>query len=491
MHLTLINPPFTFLPKEEVTFSQCLGILYLASYARQKGHQVTIIDAFHEGKTRCEVSPEGLRSVGLTNHEIISRIPTHTGLIGVSVPFSHLAPLCHKLVEEIKTAFSSIPMVLGGVYPSTQPRLAMSSQTDFVVIGEGELPLVELMDFLNKGGIGSLPQGVIDSRCPESLQNLAAKRLTDLDSIPPPARDLLPFEEYTHRSQRSLKGGCTASIITSRGCPFDCEFCSIHQVCGYQWRPHSPGRVLAEIDLLMKNYQVDTLEIEDDNFTLNRDRAAEILEGIIKRNQGGRKISWWVPNGLRIDTLDEHLLEIITRSNCLHIMIALENGDEEMLRIMNKKLNLTKVLEVIKLIGKYKISCGVFIIYGYPGETRKKFENALSFYLKMKQLAPKIQFNPMIAQPYPGTKLLERVIVEGYLPPDIFSSLESLRRFSTTETIWLETPDFDKYEVQRRGDLLNRLLNPRAYYNRQLRNYLPDLWVDCLQQMYRRFKRFF
>jgi radical SAM superfamily enzyme YgiQ (UPF0313 family) len=489
MHFTLINPPFEFCCESDLIFSQCLGILSIASYVQEHGHKVTVIDALHEGRNIQEITPEGLLRIGLKNHEIVDRIPSYTDLIGVSGPFSHLALTCHKLIDKIKGSLNYVPVVFGGVYPSTQPRLAVQSQADYLVIGEGELPIAELLDYLRNGKTGPLPKGVAATSHLETLESVSPNRVENLDTIPPPDRAFLPFKEYIIRSQRNALAGRTATIITSRGCPFDCEFCSVHPVCGYSWRPRSAALVLAEIDMLVDKYQVNNIEIEDDNFTLNKSRALDILQGIIERNRRGKRISWIAPNGIRIDTLDDELMQAIAQSNCMRMNIALEHGDKDVLRSMNKKLDLDRALDVARLVNKYKIPCSVFIIYGYPGETRLRFENAVAFYSRMKAIAPKIDFICLIAQPYPGTKLYERMVSEGFLPADMFSTVEKIPRFSTIDAIWIETPDFNKKEVKRRGELLNKELANSAYYRAKLKNMLPQSAIVYARKLYHLWKR--
>ncbi len=487
MHVTLINPPFTFNRGNTIIFSQCLGILYIAAHLQKKGHNVTIIDALFEGKANISLLQNDVFKVGLSNRDIVSRIPRYTDLIGLSIPFSHLAFLSHSLICDIKHDFSEIPIVIGGVYPSTQPALAIQSEADYVVLGEGEIVICELIDHLINSDSNTIPIGVISKRISQPVDKKVSTYVQELDSLPLPARNLLPFKQYASKSQRNVVGKwLTASILTSRGCPFDCEFCSVHPVCGYRWRQRSPKSVLEEINELVENYGINHFEIEDDNFTFKRDRAIEILEGIIEVNnkKNHQKISWSAPNGLRINTLDKKLLNTIARSNCLSISLALEHGDEGVLKRMNKKLDLPKVVEVVELLNKFKISSTIFILYGYPGETQKRFENAVSFYTKLKRIAPEINFAFFAAQPYPGTKLFERCVREGYLKADIFSSIHTIPRFSTDKAYLIKTPDFDKKELKKRRQILMKTLMPKAYLIEKMKNILPERVVPPVRYIF-------
>lgn len=491
MHITLINPPFTFTRGNVVTFSQCLGILYIAAYLQKRGHCVTIIDALFQGQDNIVPLNDTLFKVGLEDNDIISKIPEDTGLIGISVPFSHLAFLSHALIHKIKQAFPTTPVIMGGVYPSTQPELAIQFDADYLVLGEGERAVCELIDYIASPCNRPFPAGILCRNNHPAL-NVKPTYVQDIDNLPFPARNLISFKQYAAQSQRNIKGRWfTASILTSRGCPFDCEFCSVHPVCGYKWRPRSPKSVLSEIDELINTYGINNFEIEDDNFTFKKERAIEILEGIIERNDRKQhtKISWGAFNGLRIDTLDEELMGIIARSNCLNMSLALEHGDEEVLKSMRKKLDLAKVVEVVKLLHKFRISSTIFVLYGYPGETLKRFENAIKFYTRLKKLAPLVTFAFFVVQPYPGTELFVRCVKEGCLKPDTFQDIHKIPRFSTESAYLIRTPDFDEKELKRRRQILMKTLTPGAYWIERVRNVLPKGLVPSARSLYHTLKR--
>ncbi len=482
MKILLLNLPFIFEKKSDAVLSHCLGIFQIASFLRANSCSVSIIDALQEGFKKVEKRRDRYYRIGLSDEEIITRISPDTDLIGISIPFSHLSKLAHDLIEKIKSRYPGIPVVIGGVYPSSQPELAIKSKADFVVLGEGEEPLLDIVNYLSKK-IDKLPNCIL--RNETDLKNTESYFAKDINQFPLPARDLVDFNKYLDRSPRNVRGWKSASIITSKGCPFDCEFCAVHPVCGYKWRPFSAQKVIDEINYLVDNYGVNNIEIEDDNFTINQRRVEEILNGIIKINRDKQYLSWQALNGLRIDTLNEDLIKLFKESNCRHLNIALEHGDEEMLSIIEKKLNLKKVLIVVELLKKYEIPSHVFTIYGYPGETKERFQNALNFYSKIKEIAPNVIFKFFIAQPYPNTRLFNRCVEEGYLPADLYSDVSKISKFSTANKIWITTPDFNSMEVLRRRKILRQTLFTRKEYLMQVvREKMPDTIVDKLYSLY-------
>ena len=153
-----------------------------------------------------------------------------------------------------------------------------------------------------------------------------------------------------------------AQVITSRGCPYNCVFCSIHTIWGRQWRYRRPENVVEEIETIVSKYKIKEIDFEDDNLTLNRKRAEKIFDLLTERDLG---IEWHTPNGVRADTLDEPLLRKMKRSGCSTIWIGVESGDQDVLdNIIRKNLKLDTVEHVVKLPHKVGIQVGCFLLLG-------------------------------------------------------------------------------------------------------------------------------
>ena len=468
MKITLINPPFVFSSKDHVVISHCIGLRILSSTLKaNSSNEVIFIDSLMEGYSNVQPFRSGYK-IGLDTDKIIEKIPIDSDLIGISVPFSQLAPIAHDIVDHIKAYVPKSTVVMGGIYPSTQPQLSLTSKTDYIVIGEGEVALSQLAD-------GKDAKNIIGVYCRESLVDNTYRKaleIEDLDQLPFPDYSIPSMERYFTRSQRA-RIGRVAALVTSRGCPYSCEFCSIHPVFGHNYRYRSPENVLQEIEFLVKKYGIRFLEIEDDNFTLRKDRVVKILEGIIYLNEKGAKLAWATPNGIRIDTLDEDVIKLIKRANGQNITVAIEHGDQEMLKIMNKHLDLDKAWEVLKLLVKYEIpNISVFFMIGYPGETIERFNNAYKYLINVRNLGGNINIFINNTQPYPNTKLFKRCVEAGYIGPDSDNYLKRDDILDTRDTISIVTADFDAKEVLRRKASLEQI-----FYK------APPLWKKVSKQL--------
>ncbi|MBU1087004.1 MAG: B12-binding domain-containing radical SAM protein, partial [Candidatus Omnitrophica bacterium] len=275
-------------------------------------------------------------------------------------------------------------------------------------------------------------------------------------------------------------------MITSRGCPFDCVFCSIHAITGYKWRMRSADNVIKEIKALLKDYAIEHIEFEDDNLTLNKSRMQDIVKGIIEINQQGKLISWSAPNGVMVDTLDQELLEQIKISNCLFLNLAVESGDPDMLKKMNKKLNQGKVLEIARICKTLKIKTNAFFMIGYPGETEQSFRKTLDFVKKLKQAGVN-EFYATVTRAYPGTKLFKqcqesRFITQAADPENMF-----LGNLVHKENA-LETADFKTSDLLQRLKRFERITVPvyLRYYHQYyhiIKKIIPDGFIQSLKKL--------
>lgn len=468
-NIVLIAPPWYFdenrlrthsycsrkAPKKPKIFPRChnLGLAYIAAYLEQEGHSVRIVDALSLGQTTTtEVSLKYQRvyRVGLSYDEIASLVPADTDIIGISSLFTNQATIVSELSSVIKKKYPRIPLVLGGIFPSTLPGKALTEKVDYLIRGEGELPLLQLASGVHPRDI----KGLIFRENSKTINNGMASAIANLDEIPFPARHLLPMEKYFNSMKlRSI------DILTSRGCPFDCYFCSVHSVHGHKWRARSPENVIAEIEHVVRKYRIEHIEFADDNLTLDPKRAERIFDLMIEKKLC---IPWSANNGVRIDTLNRNLLLKMRQSGCQLLALPVESGDPTTLKKMNKKLDLDKVRQVVRICRELGIFTKGYLMVGYPGETEERFRKSIDF---AKQLLHEgmDHFAVFVAKPYPSTKLYQQCVNNGLL---VTEDIEDI--FMYGEYTIIQTKDFTTEDVQWRHQYAVRQLNPSAYYRQKL-----------------------
>jgi magnesium-protoporphyrin IX monomethyl ester (oxidative) cyclase len=236
------------------------------------------------------------------------------------------------------------------------------------------------------------------------------------------------------------------SIFTSRGCPKNCIFCGSHNTFGRRFRARSKQNVLDEVDWLIRNYQVEELQFQDDNLTLDRKRVEEILGGIKERN-----IPWTIPNGLDTNTLDRDLLEKIKQSGGRDICIAVESGNQRVLEMIHKHINLEKIKRLIKDMRDLGIYSKAFFMLGFPGETKKEMYDTVNYAFILR--ADWTMFS--IVNPLPGTEMHK--IAKDYIVGDMDNI-----GYSNAN---LKTEEFTPEEVENLVDKANININFIYNYN--------------------------
>ncbi len=452
MKIMLILPPLIVQEKEQYGVTPPLGIAYLAAMLEKHGYEVSVLDCIVEGYDNSRSRNENVH-LGLNWDEIEEKLRNYApDIVGISCLFSVMFPEALKVAEIAKGISNDIEVVMGGAHPSSVPYDVLSNKNiDFVVIGEGEMTLLELVRYIEQG---SNELSHIDGLCYRKdgtiIINHKTRFIEDLDKIPYPARHLLPMEKYykAGESHGGLKRNRYASVITSRGCPGTCIYCSIHTVWGIHWRPRSPENVLDEIEHLVKEYRVEEIHFEDDNLTFDRERARLIFQGIIDR---GLDITWTTPNGVAVRKLDRELLQLMKKSGCYQINLGIESGNELVLRkIIRKPIRLEEVQEIVRKINGTGIWAHGFFILGMPGETKRTMMDTINFAINLNLDSASF----FIATPYPGTRLFDICKENGYIQDyeirdlRVQSSMISTGEFTSDELLELQRIAYRKFMLR-------------------------------------------
>jgi magnesium-protoporphyrin IX monomethyl ester (oxidative) cyclase len=407
----------------------------------EKEHDVSIIDANAEDFVNLEKISAKYYS-GLPLDKLEDKIRrVNPEVVGISVPFSVSQPVALQIALRIKQLNKDIPVIFGGSHPSSRPvETIWNESVDFVVIGEGELTTLELLRNLESGGSLSDVRGIAYRK--GGIPTVTASRpfIRNLDSLPFPARRLLPMKNYFEaaKSGRGVRRSYTfnerwTSMITSRGCPYQCVFCSIHTTMGRNFRARTPENVVEEIEDVIRVYGIRHINLEDDNMTLDRKRFKAICELIIERELD---ITWSAPNGIRADTLDEEMLEKMRKSGCKRVFVAPESGVQSVVtNIIGKALDLRKVEEAVVLLSKHGIIVDGSFVIGFIGESKRDIYRTIRFAKRLKRLGMR-DAGIHIATPYYGTKLYADALRKGHLRKDLNESMMSTNEATISTSEW-------------------------------------------------------
>jgi len=394
-------------------------LAYVAAVLERQ-HKVCIIDAPTEGRRNLELIDGTKYRVGLKSEGIADRIRRWSpDVVGITIPYSGWSKPAFEVASTVKSVDKDIIIVLDGQHPSARPVDCLSHpNVDFVVRGEREYTMFELVAALEQGITGDLEKirGIAFIKNREKVITAPRPVIQDLDSLPFPARHLLPMDTYFAAvKEEPLRGVIRkpwAAMITSRGCPYTCVFCSVHTVMGRQWRGRSPKNVVDEIEKLVNTYHIKQIDFNDNNMSLDKKRMETICDLIVER---GLDIEWYTPDGLRADTLDENLLTKMRASGCKKIRIAPESGVQRVVdRIIKKNQDLKEVEKAVILSKKLGIKVGCFFVIGLIGETKEDIKETIKYAYKLRKLGADI-FHFSIATPIYGTELYEQAKRGGFL----------------------------------------------------------------------------
>jgi radical SAM superfamily enzyme YgiQ (UPF0313 family) len=369
-----------------------LGLAYLASYLRLKGHPVAVLDVCVDR---------------ISDDAIADRIrECDVGLIGITAT----TPQIHnawELASVIKKKNPLAKIVLGGAHVSALPEESLAIEAvDFVVLGEGEETLFELLETLERDEDLSRVKGLGYKKDNQILITQPRPFVQNLDELPFPARDLFAFPG-AYRSPGQLYP-FFADILTSRGCPSHCTFCANKATLGGSFRARSPGNVVGEIADLHDRYGIKEFHISDDTFTYDHDRALAICKEICNL---GYAIKWACGNGVRVDSLTDSLVGWMKKSGCYRVGIGIESCDEDVLRRLGKGTTLEEVRGAIALLRKHRIITVGFFMFGNLTETNETMRRTIRMSSRLN--LDYAQYT--ILTPFPGTLAFKYFERNGYL----------------------------------------------------------------------------
>jgi radical SAM superfamily enzyme YgiQ (UPF0313 family) len=456
MKILLIQPPVQDFYQTSIR-TQPIGLAYLAASLKRNGHEVEILDCQTGKKKSIPIPSElsylkdfypfndrspfklytGYYHFGMGWKEIGQKIKdSKADVFGISSSFTPYHREALEIAQIIKEWDRKKIVVMGGAHVSGNPEEILKSPfVDYVVLGEGENRFVLLLEQLEKGtvkgiegidGMGYRPDGKIKIN---PLQTF----IKDLDSLPHPERELLELDRYRMRKKRSTM------IVTSRGCPHGCAYCSTHLVMGTSFRIRTPEAILKEMRECQKQYGIQIFDIEDDNFTFDQERAKRLMSLVIE-NFGEEnlpaagRLELSAMNGISFASLDGELLKLMKRAGFHTINLSFVSVDpltKERMKRPKTTTEFDKILEEVEQVGLNVIA---YAILGMPGQTIEEMVDTLIYLMGKKVL-----IGPSVYYPTPGTPLFERCKKKEILPPH-FSQWRS-------SAFPIETKEFNRLDL--------------------------------------------
>ena len=315
---------------------------------------------------------------------------------------------------------SQIKTILGGVHATVMYQQIMENYpaVDIICRGESETTIVELFQALSNGDDLRKVKGIVYRRDGEIVVTEEREKIKDLDTLPFPNYNDLDLKKYSEVGG-SWKGKPVAAIITSRGCPFSCTYCSSHSVWG-NWRHRSISNVLEEVEWLVSENGYERVNIVDDIFTLNKARIEEFCHGILNR---GLHIRW--RSQTRVDCVSLELLELMREAGCQFLTFGVESGSPTILKNLNKRERIEDIVNAFAWCKKADIKATFNVIIGAPGETRATIEETRNLIRKTRP--DNISTNPL--RIYPGTALWKQAQDEGLCDDSFLLTDEEYLRY--------------------------------------------------------------
>jgi radical SAM superfamily enzyme YgiQ (UPF0313 family) len=401
MRILLVNPK-SKLPID-TRISPSLGLAYLATAAENRGDRVRIYDGDVEEKS------QDVTALTAVVRDFAPEV------VGITANTTQITAAWRD--AELVKSLSSALVILGGPHPTSLPEESAAKPfVDVVVRGEGENTWLELLSILEAEDwtLGSLSQVAGITYQAEggeviSTPDRPSIPVEELNAMPMPAWHLFRLDRYTNLQPTvDQVDGPSLPILTSRGCPYRCTYCS--QIGPRRWRARSVDSVVTEWRWLVRDLGAAEIGVLDDSFNIDRQRVLEICQRLV--DEGLNQVPWIMINGIRANLADEEVLGAMKRAGCIRAAFGVESGNQQILdSVVDKHLTLDQVRLAFKAARAVGMETIGFFIVGLPGETEETMDDTIRFACELDPVVA----NFSIATPFPGTQMYETVKAQGHL----------------------------------------------------------------------------
>ncbi len=442
MKILLVNPCSETPFKETVSYP--LGLLYISRVLEKLGHEVVVKNYFY-------------KRWNASKHEIVKFLKNYSpNIFGLSCTTMNRTS-CFKLAKICRKILPRTKIIMGGVHASSlYEQILENFPIDVIVVGEGEKTVAELIPALEKKKSLKRIKGIAFKDKEKIIFTGHREAIKDLDELEFPRHKLC---EYAIRKNK------TATMMTSRGCPYGCIFCSTSAYWGRKWRARSVKNVVDEMEYLIKTFPyIEKIFFEDDEFTIDNKRVIDICDEILKR---GIKIKWECE--ARVDGLCEEMLIKMKRAGCTDLGLGIESGSQKILKTFKKGITPEQIKNAVRLVNKVGLGYYVFLMVGCPGETWGSVKETVRLLSKLKNLDVKSVGRLQI---YPNTMVYQIAKDQGII----------------NDSYWLTDKLIPLYTHEHSADELSKM----AYYivaKNQLQRGLINFAIFSLRFFFQKPKR--
>ncbi len=423
-----------------------IGLAYIAAALREAGHEVTVVDG-PGSAPRNYFTFKDVRVRGLTQEETVQRIPEDSEVIGLGCMFTSNWIYVRELVKDIRAQFPRAALFMGGEHVTGFPELSLQqAPLDAVVMGEGEEIVVSLLEHFDKNLPLDELAGVAFRNTGGALQiNPRYRRIKDIDSIAWPAWDLFDIQQYNEVNQpHGASQGRFMPMLATRGCPFQCTFCTSPNMWTTEWIARDYKNVVDEMQNYQKHYGTSDFQFEDLTAIVRRDWISDFCDEIVRR---GMQITFQMPSGTRSESIDAEIARKLKAAGCHEFAFAPESGDPRILEAIKKKVKLPAMYEAARNAMQAGINVGCFFIIGFPEDT---YRSVLKTYAAMVKCAwlgfTNVNLNAY--SPQPNTESFRELQASGViteLDDNYLMSLFTFQDFGAKKTSY--NPKFGDREL--------------------------------------------
>lgn len=415
MRICLIHPPRLMKPMSATMKpSPPLGLAFIAAALKREGHQIQVIDALAEAPNQYVQFKEDIVQNGLTEIEIAQRIHPDTKVIGLSLMFSGNWLHNRILINYLGKCFPHAVIIAGGEHLTACPEFCINQtrHLNVCICGEGEETVVDVVKAIETGtGFASIPGIVYRNEQNQPVRNERRARIKSVEDIAWPAWDLFPLNAY---KDNGIIYGVDRDVFSvplsaTRGCPYQCTFCSSPQMWTTRYYMRSVEDVANEMEHFYKTYNIRNFDFFDLTAIVKKDWIIRFVKEIMKRQL---PITWQIPAGTRSEAIDREVAHYLYASGCRNITYAPESGSVETLKLIKKKVKLPAMLQSIKYSSREKMNIKLNVIIGFPGEKHRNIWQTMLFLVQASWYGAN-DMAPSVFSPYPGSELFNKLSAEG------------------------------------------------------------------------------